>query len=293
MDAAVAESTVGIKQILWATDLSQPSAKALPYALSLAEKYNAKLFAAHIHAEPIGVPSSMREGLRGLGLQRQKKKDDGRALASLEDQLRRVRHEIISGEGDVWTEISEIVRAKGIDLIVIGTHGRTGAGKLVMGSVAETIFRQAPCPVLTVGPGVSGEPTSIADLHEVLFPTDFSAESLRALPYAISLAEQDHARLYLLYAAGKYQQGETLLDGQLRNLVPATARLFCEPKVFVETGPPAERILALAEELGTDLIVLGVKRTPSIFEASAHLPQATAYKVVSQATCPVLTVRGK
>jgi len=185
------------------------------------------------------------------------------------------------------------VQREGIDLIVIGTHGRTGAGKLLMGSVAEAIFRQAPCPVLTVGPEVSGEPASVADLHEILVPVDFSPESLAALPYAISLARHDDARLYLLHVAGRYQRGETLLDTQLRNLIPRDARLFCEPKVFVESGAPAERILELAEELGTDLIVLGVKRTPSIFEATRHLPQATAYKVVSEASCPVLTVRGE
>jgi nucleotide-binding universal stress UspA family protein len=184
------------------------------------------------------------------------------------------------------------VQREGVDLIVIGTHGRTGAGKLLMGSVAEAIFRQAPCPVLTVGPEVSGEPESVADLHEILVPVDFSPESLAALPYAISLAQHDDARLYLLHVAGRNQRGETLLDTQLRNLIPRDPRLFCEPKVFVETGAPAEQILALAEELGTDLIVLGVKRTPSIFEATRHLPQATAYKVVSEASCPVLTVRG-
>ena len=67
--------------------------------------------------------------------------------------------------------------------------------------------------------------------------------------------------------AGRSQRGETLLESQLRNLVPPDARLFCEPKVYVETGPPAERILALAEELGTDLIVLGVKRSAVGFRA--------------------------
>lgn len=291
MGETAAELGVGIKQILFATDFSRPSERALPYALSLARKYDAKIFAAHVSAEPIGVPSSMREGLHGLGVKH--RKEDGDGLAHLENQLRGVRHEIISRRGDIWSQLSDIVRTAEVDLIVIGTHGRTGAGKLLMGSVAETIFRQAPCPVLTVGPGVSGEPASVADLHEILVPIDFSPESLAALPYAVSLAQQDDARLYLLNVAGKYQRGETLLDTQLRNLIPPKAHLFCEPKVFVETGAPAERILAVAEELGTDLIVLGVKRTPSIFEASSHLPQATAYKVVSQANCPVLTVRGK
>lgn len=288
MGQTASEMAIGIKQILFATDFSGPSERALPYASSLARKYDAKLFAAHIAAEPIGVPASLREGLHGLGMRRPKEQGD---LAHLEAQLRGLPHEIIWREGDVWTELSEIVRREGVDLIVIGTHGRTGASKLLMGSVAETIFRHAPCPVLTVGPAVSAEPASVADLHEILVPIDFSPESLAALPYAISLAENDDARLYLVHVAGRYQRGETLLDTQLRNLIPRSAQLFCEPRAFVETGAPAERIIELAEELGTDLIVLGVKQTPSIFEVSRHLPQATAYKVVCEASCPVLTVR--
>lgn len=285
------EALVSIKHILFATDFSRASARALPYALAIAEKYGAKLYATHVAPEPIGLPAAAREGLQSLGVIHQR--DDRKNLAALESQMHGTRHEILSRQGDVWTEMSKIADEQGIDLIVVGTHGRSGASKLLMGSVAETIFRHAPCPVLTVGPETSGEPDSIADLHEILFPTDFSAESLAALPYAISLAQQDDARLYLLYVGGRSQRGETLLESQLRNLVPPDAGLFCEPKVYVETGPPAERILELAEELGTDLIVLGVKSTPFAFEATAHLPQATAYKIVSHATCPVLTVRGK
>ena len=211
-----------------------------------------------------------------------------------EGTLRRIATlEIVTRTGDVWAELSEVIRAEDIDLVVIGTHGRTGVGKLLMGSVAEKIFRHAPCPVLTVGPQVSGEPDSIADLHEILFPTDFSAESLAALPYAVSLAQSGGARLYLLHVAGTAQPPrEAPLRTRLRNLVPPETALFCEPKFFLEFGPPAERILALTEELGTDLVVLGVKRTPLFFEPSTHLPLATAYKIVSQAICPVLTVRG-
>jgi len=291
MSEMTCESAVSMKQILFATDFSHPSTRALPYAVALAEKYGAKLYAAHVAPEPLGLPAAAREGLRALGVRHLE--DHRYSQEQLERQLQGVRHEVVTRKGDVWTELSKITRAEGIDLIVIGTHGRTGANKVIMGSVAETIFRHAPCPVLTVGPEASGEPDSIADLHEILFPTDFSAESLAALPYAISLAQQDHARLYLLYVAGRSQQGETLLESRVRSLVGPEAKLFCEPKVFVETGPPAEKILELAEELGTDLIVLGVKPMPLVFEASAHLPQATAYKIVSQATCPVLTVRGK
>jgi nucleotide-binding universal stress UspA family protein len=187
------------------------------------------------------------------------------------------------------------VETNGIDLIVMGTHGRGGVGKLLMGSVAETVFRRASCPVLTVGPAVSAERESIVDLHAILFATDFSAASTAAMTYAVALALSNSARLYILHvAAGPAAEvDENALKDRLRNLVPEKALFTSQPKIIVEYGPPAERILSVAEELAIDLIVLGVKRAPVRFEPSAHLPPATAYKVVSQAISPVLTVRGE
>ncbi len=291
MEKVVAGTSVSLRNILFSTDFSRQSNSALAFALAIAQKYGSTLYAAHIVPLSFGLPASVREALQAMGAQADKEAREG--MADLNAQLRGIPHEMLTRTGDIWTELSEIVRAKGIELIVIGTRGRTGVGKLLMGSVAERIFRTAPCPVLTVGPSVSGEPDSIVDLHEILFATDFSAESLAALPYAISLAQEDNARLYVLHVAGNPSEraAEALLKSRLRNLVSPDVNLSCEPKVLVEYGPPAQKILEIAEELATDLIVLGVKRTPVHFEASTHIPLATAYKVVSQAICPVLTVR--
>jgi nucleotide-binding universal stress UspA family protein len=258
--------------------------------LALAGKHGAKLYAAHVTPEPIGLPTSVREGLQAVGLTQ---REDIEELRKLEAQLGDVPHETLLRKGDVWAELSKIIGEEEIDLVVIGTHGRTGVGKLLMGSVAEKIFRHTAGPVLTVGPAVSGEPESVADVHAILFPTDFRAESLMVLPYAISLAQTQKARLYLLHVARESEHTETVLEARLRDLIPSDAEFFCKPRVFVEFGHPAERILALTEELGVDLIVLGVKRSPLFFEPSEHFPQATAYKLVTQAICPVLTVRGR
>lgn len=200
----------------------------------------------------------------------------------------------IARKGDVWTKLSRIVETNRIDLIVAGTHGRSGVGKLLMGSVAGKIFRRASCPGLTVGPAVSGEPDTIIDMHEMLFATDFNAVSVAALPYANSLAQENNARLYILHVVENPVRAvdENALKDRLRDLIPKGAKLTSRPKVVVEYGPPAERILGVAEELAMDLIVLGVKRTPLHFEASPHLALSTAYKVVSQSICPVLTLRG-
>ena len=239
----------------------------------------------------MGLPEGAREGLRALGYK--PKVEFPVEMEQLEQDLSGIPHEIRSGKGDVWSELSAIVEKEHIDLIVAGTHGRSGVGKLLLGSVAEKIFRRAPCPVLTVGPAVSGETDSIVDLHEILFATDLSDASMAALPHAISLAQENYARLYILHTLDgpATPEEEDALKERLRKIIPDDANLISQPKVFLEYGHPAERILAIAEELAIDLIVLGVRSAPVIFEAAAHLPVATAYKVVTQAICPVLTVR--
>jgi len=284
------ETAISIQNILFPTDFSRESMSALPYALTMAQRYGSKFYPVHISPEPIGAPASVREGIKVLGARPGDDTEQG--IAMLEAQLPHIPYEMIFRKGDIWAELSEIISTKQIDLIVTGTHGRSRIGKLLAGSVAETIFRHAPCPVLTVGPAVSGEPGSIVDLHEILFATDFSETSLAALPYAISLAQQNGARLYLLHVLQRSAAAsEMALRNGLRNLVSPTIAMDCEPKVFIEYGPPAEKILEFADELAVDLIVLGVRQPPSYIEATRHLRLATAYTVASQAVCPLLTVR--
>lgn len=292
MQIVTDETKNSLNNILFPTDFSLQSNLALSYAISIAGKYGSKIFAAHVVDHPLPIITSQLDNPQTPPTQAEQEAEVG--LTILESRWPGIPHEVLFREGDIWSELSEIIKTKRIDLIVIGTHGRTGNKKLLMGSVAEGIYRQALCPVLTIGPAVSGEPDSIVDLCQILFPTDFSAESLAALPYAISLARENKAHLYLLHVATSLPVPEQNLNlkNELRKLIPSNANLFLEPKVSVEYGAPAERILEMTEELGIDLIVLGVKRVPTHFEQSRQYRLATAYKVVSQATCPVVTVRG-
>jgi nucleotide-binding universal stress UspA family protein len=290
--APMLSAQICLKRILFATDFSAHSTDALPFVISIAKKYGSTVFVAHVHCtSPLGgVPPTVE--LQALATQAMK---EARAsMRELEGPLRGIAHEFIVCNGDVWDELSFIVEKKGIDLIVLGTHGRAGASKLLMGSVAERILRQAPCPVLTVGPNVSAEPGSVADIHSILYPTDFSIESLAALPYAVSLAQEDHSRLYLLNVLPEpvdELQAE-FPRSRLRALIPPETKLWCEPKVFLESGDPAQVILEFAEELAVDVIILGTKHVSRFAGAKTHLGMATAYKIVRQAICPVLSVRG-
>ncbi len=180
-------------------------------------------------------------------------------------------------------------------------HGRTGVYKLLMDSVAEEIFRRAPCPVLSVGPKVVAK-AGEAEFHHILFATDFRKQSLSALPYAISLAEEDEAYLTLLHVVERPMAGIVDLDTvtasllrRLRELIPPEAEPWCHAECLVEFGrlnvSPADRILEVAGDKSADLIVLGVRPTHENLGLATHLASTTA-RILTQAVCPVLTVRG-
>jgi nucleotide-binding universal stress UspA family protein len=207
--------------------------------------------------------------------------------------------EVLVRSGDIWTAIEEVIETFKIDLVVLGTHGRTGWEKALLGSVAENIFRKAPCPVITVGPHCLADPKSSVEFHQIVFATNFSPESLVAAPYAVSLAQENQAKLTLVHVVEDPKSGlgnpDQLVPPELPMLcriVPKDARLWCKPEFLVEGGIAANKILEVAAQKKADLIVLGVHPNRGPLQADTHLPMTTAHKVVSQAACPVLTVRG-
>jgi nucleotide-binding universal stress UspA family protein len=280
---------ISIRNILYATDFSRYSDAALPFALSLAGKYKATVLAAHVISLSPFPKFAPTQGLRAI--RAQALREAQQSMKRLDPYWNRIPHETLIRSGDVWTELSKIVAGREIDLIVTGTHGRTGVSKVLMGSVAESILRHSPCPVLTVGPNFVGEPESIREVHTILFPTDFTRESVDAVRYAVSLAHENQARLYLLHVTAEPVSALTKneLLGRLHDLIPTEAELSCAPKAFVECGTPSDVIADLAEELTVDLIVLGPRRSPAA-AGSTHLPTTTTSAVLSRAICPVLTV---
>jgi nucleotide-binding universal stress UspA family protein len=118
------------------------------------------------------------------------------------------------------------------------------------------------------------------------------------LPYALSLAQENQARLTLLHvvpekaAAGSMTEGDVAsLRAKLNDLIPEETRLWCQPGSFVEKGRPATQLLETANRRGADLIVLGIRSASQHLGSATHLAGATAHKVLVQARCPVLTVR--
>ncbi len=180
---------------------------------------------------------------------------------------------------------------------MVGTHGTGGLQKLLLGSGAEQIFRQAKCPVLTVGPAVKGKAPREVEFKNILFATDFGLGAEREAAYAFSFAQEHQANLTLLHVvaraedyseAGLAQKGERVIR-ELGELVPAGGELWCKAEFRMRLGEPVEEILQLAGEMKADLIVIGAKHSKGL--AAGHVPHTFAYRVVCGAPCPVLTVR--
>jgi nucleotide-binding universal stress UspA family protein len=296
MNAVATKARISLKNILFATDFSPAAETALPYAVGLAKQYGAKVHGLHVRfpaTYPIVGPEAIPQVIEAA--EEQAKFE----AKQMHEMLETVPHEVTVSEGDLWPILSEIVNRQETDLIVVGTHGRTGVSRALLGSAAEEIFRKASCPVLTLGPHVSHNTERRLAMKQILLAMDFSPESLAALPFAVSLAQEHQAHLTLLNVTCNPEVGELVHAGQyvdstlrrLQTLVPAGAELWCEPKCRVEQGPEAKKITEVAIALGADLIVLGVRSPQGGMGATTHFLQSIAHQVVVVAQCPVLTVR--
>jgi nucleotide-binding universal stress UspA family protein len=297
MATAKPQIHVTFRNILYATDFSPMAETAASYAAEVARRYGAKIFAVHVRpldSYGMAPPESWAALKEAAEFQAKEQ------AAHMNGLFHDVEHQSNVIEGGVWEVLSDLIGQQHIDLVVMGTHGRQGLGKILLGSVTESVLRRAPCPVLTIGPQVEIDPERATDMKRILFPTDFSAASEAAAPYAVSLAQENQARLDILHVIENRKVGE-LVDApdlmlgaisRMRALLPDEAQHWCEPSFLVEEGPVAEKVLKTARERNADAIVIGVRRLEGEFGASDHLPWHTAHKIISGAPCPVLTVRG-
>ncbi len=306
---------ISFKQILMATDFSAVSQRSLAYALAIARGYGSEITLVH------AIPPEPRDSVPLDHIPRElnrKHLDAEQAMQRLEIELRlsRFAYTTVLQEGPVWNVISPIIEREGVGLVVLGTHGRGAFKKLALGSVAEEVLRSASCAVLTVGPKSEPPKDDVADFKTLLFATDFGPASAGAFPYAVFLAEDFEAKLVLLHmvppvsvfdiGGAAYGQATATYSSEdisewqsqareesltkLKKLVPAKAKLSCEPEYVVETSFLPDGILDAAAMYQADLIVMGANRARSA-RLAAHIPWAVTHDVLCEAKCPVLTVR--
>lgn len=288
---AIAPEPVWISNILLLTDFSPVSTAALHHALSVARRFAAKVYVTHV-LEPALVAPPSAAFYETQSAREDAEKKFGTLLN--EGELNDVLHEIILAQGALWPAVEKIVAQKNIDLIVVGTHGRKGFRKMMLGSVAEEIYRKADCPVLTIGPENRANPKTEMRPRRILLATDLRDQAHRACDYAIAMARRHEAAVTILHVIedqvsdfGRAEQQRLAALARMDGLIPKEAPLASEPKMLAVRGDAAEEILRVAYGREADLIVIGLHGGKRM---AGHLPGTVAYRVVCSAPCPVLTV---
>src|SRR5262245_4059113 len=287
------QASASIHNVLFATDFSPATAAAFSYAVAIANRYQSKLVVAHV----VSLDSvELLDDEPARALIDKSRTEAARRISDLLEPLHlpRDRYEIVVAEGEIYEALVEVIRRHQIDIAVLGTHGRRAFKKLMMGSVAEELFRMAPCPVLTVGPNTG--PADPGGLRSILYPVEYAPDSSSAARYAVSLAEPYGATLTVMNV-GEDMRGPVNVAGQRMEVLEHWVQNHVLPgsevrnRIRFETGfgPAADSILDFAAKASVDLIVMSVRSLDPVI--AARRPKSdTAYHLVSSATCPVLTI---
>jgi len=286
-----------MRRILCPTDFSEFSDIAFRYALSIAQHYRGKLLVQHVveswqHPEAAFVPAHYYVEFRS------------HLLHKGEEELQRfvknhvnngIRAESVVEQGIAADAILALAEAQEVDLIVMGTHGRRGFDRLMVGSVTERVLRKASCPVLAVH-RPSRDFLSLREqdpirLNRILFCTDFSENSRQALSYALSLTAEYNAELTLLHVL-KDIPGSSIIDEaiameQLNNLIPPEKPKAGRIRSIVRKGSPYEQIIQFSLETRPDIVIMAVRGRGAL---NLAVFGSTTYRVIQLGPCPVLAV---
>jgi nucleotide-binding universal stress UspA family protein len=299
---------IKFKQILCPTDLSEASVPSLTYAAAFAVWYGARLTVLHVVPtfEPITVgPGAFYGPLQTvLPLSRDEVLGEMRRITDSAG-IGSIHANLSAQEGDPTKTIVEQALATAADLVVMGTHGRSGFERLLIGSVAEKVLHKAPCPVLLVPPHVTAKAHPDVSFKHILCPIDFSPSALLALGFAVDLAGQSGGLVTVLHALESLAEEDPrenahfnvpeyrrylVADAQqrVRALVTEESPAGSAVEDRVVLGRAYREILQTVADSSIDLIVMGAQGRGGL---GLTLFGSTTQQVVRAATCPVLTVR--
>lgn len=285
-------SAIHIKEILAATDFSERATLAAKVAARLAKQLRCGLLVLYAVA-----PQAYIADGELLPVMEEAEVECAReqlhAYAAKIPQLRTTKHEEIVLRQLAVDAVSEIVETRRVDLVVVGSSGRSGLGKLVLGSVAEATVRRVHCPVLVVGPNCANHHGS---LKTMVFATDIPVSSLRAAQYAMSIAGESGSALVVMHVLSS-DIGERDIPSEkqsaretLRQLVPDDVEFKAHVNFEIMVGDRAEEIVRLAKDKKAGLIIMGVQKNGVLAD---HAQWATLSKVVRSAHCPILAVQSQ
>jgi nucleotide-binding universal stress UspA family protein len=286
---------ITINKILCPVDFFPASDAAVTYAAGLASHYDAKLHLLHV-VSPV-VPMAYEFPMHTVDITKSLQETSTQELRQLQARVSQggVNVQIGLSLGDVYDEIKRAIKVVKPELVVMGTHGRRGVERWLMGSTTEKLLRHTPVPLLTIS-AKEERPMANPQFRRILVTTDFSDGTADALAYAFSIAEENESRVTLLHVlpdtaanlSGKYR--DPLIKGvqkELDGFVPAEARTWCDVVTRVETGVPYRVILKTIEDEQIDLLVMNIHGKGMLDRA---LLGSNAERVVRAALCPVMLI---
>ncbi len=290
----LATSDVHFKRILVGIDFSQQAVLALKMAIAIGEISASEIFLVNAVSPFVYGMGQESMLLQTISAEIHRAKEEMKHIVASEPRLHGLRLKTTIAYAGAVDLIEQVASEEKVDLIVLGSHGSSGLDRLVLGSVAETVLRKAACPVLVVGPNCHAEQNPF---RSILLATNLDAMGLRAAQYASALSEHAHGRLTLLHVIENQKNVPSvesrLIENRLRqelwSLLPSDVALFCEPKVRLEYGSPAEQIPVVAESESASLIVVGLQNQSALAD---HSPWSTLSHVIRESKCGVLGVRG-
>jgi nucleotide-binding universal stress UspA family protein len=292
-----------VNRIVYATDLSSTSEPAWDEARRLGRLFNAELLLLHVVSPPFVPvegyfpPGLYEELLRTTRHDAEKGLD--RLLGSVVGSGLKVRIRLEEG-GPPASRILEVAAQEAADLLVVGTHSRTGLQRTILGSVADRLVRQATCPVLTVRPIPERAPRR--EIRRICYATDFSPTARAAWPWVVAIASAAGAEVDLVHVTFEpipdrhlpadaiermaqllHEQGQLEVERFLERSPLPRERIH----VRLSPGVPADQIVHQAQEQATDLIVMGTHGWSGIVR---WMLGSVAHHVIQTAPCPVLTI---
>lgn len=258
------------KMVMVATDLFGASYGAINYAKQLARDFCAKILLLHI----VPLADVVTGNLAQLMDAAEEELQRHASALSFDD----IRCATMVRAGDIRQIVQNLTIERDVDLLIIGTRGQQSE------SIAESLLRSVPCPVLTVGLHAHANAYENTHVRRVLFPTDFSEISSAAFAYAQSLVKHLGGELLVLHADERKGCDNAL---QLQNLKDKTSDSMITPEYIVQAGRPSDVVASVSTERHVDFIVMGVHGAS---EGSQKTRRGTASEVIRQAQCPVFTL---
>jgi nucleotide-binding universal stress UspA family protein len=273
------------QRLLCAVDLGPATRIILNWAREFARAFQAAVELVHADwSEPPRYFTAAQ--IKALSAEERKRKAKLRAeLDALAREVfqQEIRYAVRVIGGHPLPVLEKRIAERSPDLVILGSHGRSGFARLMLGSVAENIVREARQPTLIV----RGPAKAPAQVRKIICPVDFTASGREGLDVSVSLAGAFQAQLDVVHAAEGPATEPGALREKLCRWIPEAARGECRISEVVRRGNAAEQIVLLARERSANLVVLGAERRPFLEFTTLG---TTVERVLRHSPCSVLVV---